>query len=281
MQQVSFQSVLSTIINGTVEDYSIPTNNDYYVPLVNSGGEFVRRVKVSAFKASSTPSSSSPYDDDSQSSLPANISSSAQVKLDGVVVSLADDKIERYSTFDTIAINNVGEDHNIVFVPSGSSYGSDDNIQISANGLTGEDYGAQATDMSTGNVYIDDALWFNINVVARPNFLGFVQINGSAYNQPVSIGKNVTIDWPLSSVRLLGSNLQNSHAFARINGITIAPSEVTESRVTFNIDPSFCNEKSVIKFYKSDVSGLFFSLSFARDEYYYEGQIGTYEALND
>lgn len=86
----------------------------------------------------------------------------AEIKFDGTQVSIENGLISLDTTFDNLAINNIGDDHDVVYVPAGSTYGAADNVTLEPNAGESADYWMSLTNTGAGAIYVDNNLWFYI-----------------------------------------------------------------------------------------------------------------------
>ena len=104
----------------------------------------------------------------------------AEVVVDGTTYNVAGGNITLATTFDELGISNIGDTHDVVYVPEGSNLGDDDNIALEPGVVTGVDYGMQESNTGSGSIFIDGMLWFYINTPnEQPWLSSAVAVNGT------------------------------------------------------------------------------------------------------
>ena len=146
----------------------------------------------------------------------------AEIIFDGVTKTIESGSIEIATAFDNLAINNIGDNHNVVYVPSGSSLGDATCVTLEPNAGENADYWMSASNSGSGAIYIDNNLWFYISVVES---MTIVSVN----TIPAQIGDTVNISVG-SEIQIAGNNMNGE--WMKNNGQEAT--SVTNSLVTFD-----------------------------------------------
>lgn len=147
----------------------------------------------------------------------------AEIIFDGTTKTIEAGSIEIPSAFDNLAINNIGDNHNVVYVPAGSSLGDATCVTLEPNAGENADYWMSASNSGSGAIYIDNNLWFYVVVEAT---MIINTINGVALDaeEAVSLPR-------ANSVVIVGANLVGEwYAGASAH---FSPLSVTNSQVEF------------------------------------------------
>lgn len=98
----------------------------------------------------------------------------AEIIFDGTTVTPTAGVVELETSFDNLAINNIGDEHDVVYVPAGSTYGAADNVTLEPNAGESADYYMSRSNSGSGAIYIDNNLWFYIDIQAP---MSITQVN--------------------------------------------------------------------------------------------------------
>lgn len=123
----------------------------------------------------------------------------AEIIFDGTTKTIEAGQVELASSFDNLAINNIGDEHNVVYVPAGSSFGDAGCVTLEPNAGENADYWMSASNSGAGAIYIDNKLWFYISVEAA---MRITSVNGEAH----TIGDTVTLATGVQ-IDIVGDNM--------------------------------------------------------------------------
>lgn len=145
----------------------------------------------------------------------------AEIIFDGTTVTPTAGVVELATSFDNLAINNIGDEHDVVYVPAGSTYGSADNVTLEPNTGESADYYMSQSNSGAGAIYIDNNLWFYVNVSAE---LVINTVNGIE----VPAGGEVSVP-RTTTYTIVGDNMLGEWSW----GNNLSPVSVTNSQVVF------------------------------------------------
>lgn len=155
----------------------------------------------------------------------------AEIIFDGVTKTIEAGVIELASSFDNLAINNIGDNHNVVYVPAGSSLGDETCITLEPNAGENADYYMSASNSGAGAIYIDNNLWFYVEIVAP---MTMSTING------VEIPANRSVTLPRAETfTIVGDNMQGEWLWGTVG--RQLPESVSNSQVVFRPSLSTAN----------------------------------------
>lgn len=158
----------------------------------------------------------------------------AEIIFDGSTYAPTAGVVELATSFDNLAINNIGDEHDVVYVPAGSSYGAADNITLEPNAGESADYYMSLTNSGAGAIYIDNNLWFYIEIEEA---MTITTVNG----QTAAVGDSVAV--PLESdITILGTNMSGVWTL-KVEGLSDVynPKSASNTAVVFHIGSNRSN----------------------------------------